>query len=166
MILRPATLSDLALLQHWDEQPHVVAADPSDDWDWESELVRQPKWREQLIGEENGRPIGMVQIIDPAHEETHYWGTGIASGFRAIDIWIGAANDLGRGLGTAMMQLALQRCFAATEVTAVWVDPLATNPRAHRFYRRFGFKQKECRQFGEDECLIFELGRPDWEAKS
>jgi hypothetical protein len=29
--LRPATLDDLALLQHWDEQPHVVASDPNDD---------------------------------------------------------------------------------------------------------------------------------------
>jgi hypothetical protein len=32
MNLRPATRVDLALLRRWDEQPHVVAADPNDDW--------------------------------------------------------------------------------------------------------------------------------------
>lgn len=31
--LRPATLNDLTLLQHWDEQPHVIASDPNDDWE-------------------------------------------------------------------------------------------------------------------------------------
>lgn len=30
--LRPATADDAPLLRHWDEQPHVLAADPNDDW--------------------------------------------------------------------------------------------------------------------------------------
>ena len=36
--LRPATLADLPLLRYSDEQPHVVASDPNDDWQWETEL--------------------------------------------------------------------------------------------------------------------------------
>ena len=35
--LRPATSADLALLQHWDEQPHIIESDPNDDWGWEIE---------------------------------------------------------------------------------------------------------------------------------
>lgn len=31
--LRPATIADLALLKHWDEQPHLVESDPNDDWE-------------------------------------------------------------------------------------------------------------------------------------
>ncbi len=38
MNLRPATYADLTLLRYWDEQPHVVASDPNDDWGWEVEL--------------------------------------------------------------------------------------------------------------------------------
>jgi hypothetical protein len=38
MKLRPATLADLELLRHWDEQPHSVASD--DDCGWETELAR------------------------------------------------------------------------------------------------------------------------------
>lgn len=135
--LRPATPGDLATLLHWDEQPHVIAAAPNDDWDWESELGYRPDWREHLIAERSGEPIGFVQIIDPAREESRYWGD-VPDGLRALDLWIGEARDLGKGYGTAMMRLALTRCFDPPDVTAVLVDPLAANTRAHRFYERLG----------------------------
>ncbi len=73
MKLRDANIDDLELLKYWDEQPHVIASDPDEDWNWEYELKRFPKWREQLIAEIDGRAIGCIQIIDPAEEETHYW---------------------------------------------------------------------------------------------
>jgi GNAT acetyltransferase-like protein len=79
--------------------------------DWESELQRNPDWREILIAESDRRPLGVIQIIDPAREESHYWGE-IESDLRAIDILIGDEADFGRGYGTQMMRLALERCFA------------------------------------------------------
>lgn len=163
IILRPATIGDLELLRHWDEQPHVVASDPNDDWHWEDELGKQYDWREQLVAELNGRPIGYVEIIDPLLEEEHYWGTGIEPNLRAIDIWIGEADCLGKGYGTRMMRLALERCFAPPEVTAVIIDPLASNTDAHRFYERLGFKFVERRQFGDDDCFVYRLERAGWE---
>ena len=51
IILRQATLADLPLLEHWDEQPHVTDSDPNDDWNWAVELDRFPDWREQLVAE-------------------------------------------------------------------------------------------------------------------
>jgi aminoglycoside 6'-N-acetyltransferase len=163
--LRYATPADLAVLRHWDEQPHVIAADPNDDWEWETELRRSPSWRQQLIAELDGRRIGFIQIIDPEQEETHYWGD-ISSGFRAIDIWIGESSDLGKGYGTQMMQLALDRCFADPEVTAVLVDPLYGNAGARRFYERLGFRPTKPRRFGDDECVVYRLDRADWERKT
>jgi aminoglycoside 6'-N-acetyltransferase len=159
--LRPATPEDLPRLRRWDEQPHVVAANPSDDWGWEVELGRSPEWRELLIAELGDRPIGFVQIIDPAREDGHYWGA-VPADLRAIDIWIGEAADLGQGYGTAMMRLALARCFAAPGVTAVLVDPLGANTRAHRFYERLGFRFVEDRRFGPDDCRVYRLERTDW----
>ena len=158
MKLRPATSGDLELLRRWDEQPHVVAADPNDDWGWEIELNRNPGWREQLIAELNGCPIGFVQIIDPALEDSHYWGN-VPAGLRAIDIWIGDEANLGKGYGTIMMRLALARCFAHPDVSAVLIDPLASNTRVQRFYERIGFQFVEHRRFGEDECLVYRLNR-------
>jgi len=159
--LRPATPNDLALLRYWDEQPHVIAADPSDDWNWEVELARTPDWREQLIAELAGRPVGCVQIIDPAREDSHYWGHDVPANLRAIDIWIGEASDLGKGYGTEMMRLAIARSFADPAVTAILIDPLASNTRAHRFYERCGFRFVERRRFGSDDCHVYRLDRDD-----
>lgn len=158
--LRPATPDDLELLKHWDEQPHVIASDPNDDWQWETELARSPEWREQLIAEDDGRPIGFLQIIDPAREESRYWGC-ISEGHRAVDLWVGEAADLGRGYGTQMMKLAIERCFADPTITAILVDPLDCNARAHRFYEELGFEYVVRRRFGEDSCFVYRLARPE-----
>lgn len=169
MILRPARPADRALLEHWDAQPHVVAArgadgGPDGDFDWRRELRRDPDWRELLIAELDGRPVGLLQIIDPAREESHYWGD-VEDGLRALDIWIGAEADLGRGYGTRMMRLALDRCFADAAVKAVLVDPLAANTRSHRFYERLGFEAVERRLFGADDCLVYRLDRNRWRSR-
>lgn len=162
--LREATLADLPLLEDWDNQPHVIDSDPNDDWNWQVELDRNPEWREQLVAELDGRPIGFIQIIDPAMEESHYWGE-VPANLRAIDIWIGKAEDIGKGYGTVMMNVALEHCFKDDQVTAVLIDPLESNIKAHRFYERLGFKFVEKRKFGEDECLVYQLERKDWKAK-
>ncbi len=156
--LRPATPDDLELLRRWDEKPHVVASDPNDDWAWETELTRTPEWREQLIAEVGNRPIGFLQIIDPAREDSHYWGC-MSQDHRVIDIWIGESADLGQGYGTAMMKLAIIRSFADPTVLAVLVDPRCDNLRAHRFYERLGFELVAERRFGEDDCLVYRLTR-------
>jgi aminoglycoside 6'-N-acetyltransferase len=161
MHLRPANPDDLALVRRWDAQPHVIESDPNDDWEWEQELARDPDWREQLVAEVGGRPVGFIQIIDPKREESHYWGE-CEENLRAIDIWIGEPTDLGRGLGTQMMTQAIERCFSDPLVCAILVDPLASNTRARRFYERLGFGFVEHRRFGQDECAVYALGRAAW----
>jgi len=158
--LRRATPADAGLLKRWDENGHVIAASGEDgDFDWDYELPREVPWRELLIAEEDGRPVGVLQIIDAAEEETHYWGEAEPN-LRAIDIWLGEEADLGRGLGTTMMRLAIARCFADPKVTAILIDPLATNTRAQRFYASLGFREVERRLFGPDDCVVMRLERP------
>ena len=160
--LRLATKADLPLLRHWDEQPHVKAAsgsDASDDHDWLAEWFPPLKgWLEMLIAEADGRPIGVVQIIDPAEDETHYWGK-VEKGLRALDIWLGQPSDMGKGHGSEIMRQVLARCFADTAVKAVLLDPLAENARAHVFYERLGFHPIERRVFGDDDCVVYRLDR-------
>jgi len=157
--LRPATPADLSLLERWHSQPHLKAALGDDDWQWATELARNPDWREQLIAEVDGRPIGFLQIIDPAREDSHYWGC-IEEGYRALDLWIGEPDALGRGYGTQIMNLAIERSFADPSVTAILVDPMDSNTRAHRFYERLGFEYVVCRSFGGDRCFVYRLRRP------
>lgn len=162
MRLRPATLADLPVLHAWDRNAHVIASGGDDDvFDWEHEVPREVFWREILIAEADGRAIGVMVVIDPAEEETHYWGD-CEPGLRAIDIWIGDERDLGRGYGTQMMRLALDRCFEAPAVNAVLIDPLARNTAAHRFYERLGFRRIERRIFGTDDCYVYRITRAEW----
>ncbi|PWJ59308.1 aminoglycoside 6'-N-acetyltransferase [Dyadobacter jejuensis] len=154
--LRPATIDDLKLLLYWDTQQHVIDCDPSEDWNWEFELGRAPVWREQLVSELQGEPIGFIQIIDPYYEETHYWGM-VEPNKRAIDIWIGEEKNLNKGYGSFMMKLAILRCFANPEVTGILVDPLKSNHKAHRFYERLGFEWRQERVFDQSVCYVYEL---------
>jgi aminoglycoside 6'-N-acetyltransferase len=164
--LRLASLADRPTLEHWDTKAHVVAATGDDGaFDWQAELPRTVPWRELLMAEVDGRPIGVMQIIDPATEETHYWGD-TETDLRAIDIWIGEEADLGHGYGTQMMRLALARCFAESRIKAVLTDPLAGNTRVHRFYERLGFRAIARRTFGTDNCIVYRLDRAGWRAAS
>ncbi len=169
IVLRPATLADVPLLERWDRQPHVIAAitdNPAvetafEDANWPDELAAQNERSEYRIAELKGRPIGVMQLIDPHLEATHYWGE-IQPNLRALDIWIGEPDCLGKGYGETMMRLAFQRCFADPKVTAIVIDPLTSNTRAHKFYRRLGFKPLGRRMFDEDDCLVHELTREKW----
>lgn len=171
IVLRPATLSDVPCFERWDRQPHVIvattdnpAADKAfEDAHWPDEIAAQNEHSTYLIAELRGRPIGAMQIIDPYLESTHYWGE-ISANLRALDIWIGEPDCLGQGYGETMMRLAMQRCFADSTVSGIVIDPLASNERAHKFYRRLGFRPVGPRRFGDDDCLVFELRREDWDA--
>jgi hypothetical protein len=55
--------------------------------------------------------------------------------------------------------------FADPRVTAIVIDPLHSNTRAHSFYRRLGFRPVGRQKFGEDDCLVHRLTRDDWEAR-
>jgi aminoglycoside 6'-N-acetyltransferase len=157
MRLRPATLADAPLLRHWDEAPHVIASAGDDGgWDWDTALTSPQPGYEMLIAEQDDRPVGFLQILDPNRDPTRYWGD-IPPGLRAIDIWIGPAECLGRGVGTAILQAAITRCFSAPELTAI--DPLAPNGRAIRFYQRLGFRRIGPRRFWKDHCIVLQLNR-------
>ncbi len=143
----------------------MEAGGQDDSIDWEYELPRNVDWREFLISEVEGRAIGVMQIIDPEKEETHYWGN-VEPNLRAIDIWIGEESDLGKGYGSQMMNLALERCFKDNNVIAVLIDPLASNEAAIRFYQRIGFRKVMRQNLGEDDCWVMRIDREEFFDKS
>lgn len=171
--LRPATVADAPLLAEWDRQPHVIACssdDPDaevafDGTDWADELSNSAHELTYVIAEVAGRPVGVIAVCDPHTEPSHYWGE-IEPDLRAIDVWIGPPEWLGRGVGTRMMTQMLDRCFAESRVKAVVIDPLNSNVAAHRFYRRLGFREEGRRMFDQDDCLVMRLTREDWEARA
>jgi aminoglycoside 6'-N-acetyltransferase len=157
--LRPMQMDDVKLLSRWDEDPDVAAAlgGRGAEWyDWPTELVRAVPWRELLIVEEDGRPIGFMQLIDAREEESHYWGD-IAPRTWALDIWIGSPEDRGRGLGSQAMQAAVRRVFEQHGAVTIVIDPRTSNRRAIAFYERVGFEPTGLRDFHGDSCLVMQL---------
>lgn len=153
--LRTATLADVPTLERWDEDPAV--RDPAlvgGWWDWSVELTGPASWVERLVAEDDGRPLGFVQLLDTAADPSGYWGDDAALGVWAVDIWVGDAADRGRGYGSRMMRLALDRCVTVHGATTVLVDPLASNVDAHRFYRACGFEPMGERILDGDRCLV------------
>ena len=171
LILRPATTADVPHLARWDREPHVIAATSDDpeaeiafeDAVWAEEVSGDDPASAYFIAELDGRPIGAMQIIDPALERTHYWGEDCPPNLRAMDIWSGEVDSLGKGYGTEMMTIAINRAFAEPHVEAILIDPLNSNSDAHRFYQRLGFRPIGRRLFDEDDdCLVHRLDRADW----
>lgn len=155
------TIDDVAVLVRWDDDSDVAAAigGRGADWyDWPVELAREVPWRELLIVEDDGRPIGFLQLIDARQEESHYWGD-IEPGTWALDIWIGSPDDRGRGLGGEAMELALVRAFDRHGAEVVVIDPAVHNSRAIGFYEMLGFERVGVREFGDSECLVMRLAR-------
>lgn len=174
--LRVATLADVPTLEAWDRAPHVIAGVTDDataltafaEIDWREEIEASSAVSFYLIAETlhdgTPRPIGAMQIADPAREPTHYWGE-VEPDLRVLDIWIGEADALNAGWGTKMMRGAIAACFAQPEVHAILIDPLASNVAAHRFYQRLGFVVEGRRLFHhEDDCLVHRLTRANFDS--
>ena len=161
LTVRKAEPKDVPLLRYWDEQPHVKASDPDEDWEWETELGIDRVWREQFITQWNGIDVGFLQLMNPSLDETRYWGDA-PSNVRAIDIWIGEAENLNQGIGKHMMSWAIKRCFDENGVDCIWIDPLESNKGAIRFYQRLGFRFVENKTLSGDFCAIHHLSKADW----
>jgi aminoglycoside 6'-N-acetyltransferase len=167
--LRPATLADVSHFARWDTQPHVIRAasdDPNADADfadavWTEETGSDDPASAYCVAELDDRPVGAMQVIDPALERTHYWGAACPDNQRAMDIWISEPDCLGKGLGARIMTLAINQAIAAPNVEAILIDSLASNICAHRFCERLGFTFVEQRFFDEDDCFVCRLNRAD-----
>jgi aminoglycoside 6'-N-acetyltransferase len=164
VILRAATIDDSYLLKNWDLDEAVEYSGGDDDsYDWDYELPRNVDWREFLIAEVDAVPIGMIVLIDALREESHYWGQDVPADSWAIDIWIGDQEHRSKGYGALMMQQALQRCFVNHGASLVLIDPLQSNHRAIKFYRRIGFTDVGPRRFENDDCLVMSMTRDIFE---
>jgi RimJ/RimL family protein N-acetyltransferase len=89
----------------------------------------------------DGAPFGFVQSYTPAacHDDG-YWLDEHDPGVRGVDQFLASADDLGRGLGTAMVRAFTDRLLAEPGVTRVQTDPAPHNARAVRCYEKAGFR--------------------------
>ena len=143
---RPLTREDLPLLHEWLSRPHVAEwwgaprslADVEREYGPSIAGAVPDRGYIALLG---GVPIGFIQsyVAVGGHREG-WWLDEHDPGVRCIDQFLADADQLGRGLGTAMVRAFVRQLFADPEVTRVQTDPAPENVRAIRCYEKAGFR--------------------------
>ena len=142
---RPMTPADFPMLHEWLRRPHVAEW-----WGPPPSLAQVEAEFEPLMGDQSttrayvvlvdGRPIGYIQSYVALGSGDGWWPDERDPGVRGIDQFLANAEDLGRGLGSAMVRAFVERLFADRAVTRVQTDPSPRNRRAIRCYEKAGFR--------------------------
>lgn len=142
---RPLEMTDLPMLHEWLCRPHV-----SEWWQPSPTLAEVEEGFAPMtdtghdttrgyIALAGGRPIGFIQCYVVMDSEGGWWEDETDPGARGIDQFLANADQLGIGLGSAMVRAFVDRLFEDPQVTQVQIDPSPDNARAIRSYEKAGF---------------------------
>jgi aminoglycoside 6'-N-acetyltransferase Ib len=145
LTFRPVTSADVLLLHEWLARSHVA--------EWWGPPPSLPEVEEEYapagadatsdrryIALGDGAPIGFIQSYVALGSGGGWWPDERDPGVRGIDQFLANPEQLGRGLGTAMVRTFVQRLFADPAVSRVQTDPSPWNRRAIRCYEKAGFR--------------------------
>jgi RimJ/RimL family protein N-acetyltransferase len=148
LTFRPLSLRDLPVLHDWLSRPHVVewwGAPPTlRDLVADYDPAIAGKVSDQcFLVLADGVAIGFVQSYVPIEcQHDGWWLDEHDPGVRGIDQFLANAEQLGQGLGTAIVRAFVAQLFANPAVTRIQVDPAQGNERAIRSYEKAGFHAK------------------------
>ena len=135
----PMTSADLPLIRRWLETPHVSEwwHDPAEQFELVSGDLDHPDMAQYIVASD-GRPFAYLQCYNLSD-----WNTGFGPqpvGTRGLDQFIGEADMLGRGHGSAFIRSFTERLLTKGTPRVV-IDPDPANARAIRAYERAGFSK-------------------------
>lgn len=143
---RPLTSADLPLLYRWRNRSHVAEWWPPPESLAELEeefglLLRETSTTRPYIALRDGEPIGYIQSYVALGSGDGWWPDETDPGVHGIDQFLAHAEQLGQGLGTAMVRAFIAQLFADSTVTRIQTDPSPENRRAIRCYEKAGFRR-------------------------
>jgi RimJ/RimL family protein N-acetyltransferase len=141
----PLNESDLQLLFDWLNRPHVTEW-----WNGPTSLTQvRDKYLPRLgldssvhpyIAQLNGIPVGFIQSYAVMGQRpSGWWLDETDPSAVGIDQFLADAENLGKGIGTAMVTQFVEFLFRDSAVTKIQTDPAPTNLRAIPATRRQGF---------------------------
>ena len=133
---RRVTASDLPLLKRWRSAPHVTEWWGRPDQEKEEEKLADERIAMWII-EYQKQPFAFAQDYD-VHGWVPHPFSYLPADSRGIDQYIGEADMLDKGHGSAFVRMHVQRLFDRG-VPAVGTDPHPDNLRARRAYEKAGF---------------------------
>jgi RimJ/RimL family protein N-acetyltransferase len=166
LTFRPLKPADLPLLHEWLSRPHVAqwwgpVASPAElAADFGPAIAGEASFR-AFIALDDGEPVGFIQAYAPAawHHEG-WWLDEHDPGVRGIDQFLANADQLGQGLGTAMVRAFVAELFLDPSVTRIQTDPAPDNGRAIRCYENAGFLAAREVRTPDGPALLMYCERP------
>ena len=127
------------MLRQWLLRPHVA------EWWGPAESIEELRddylnSNQAFIAWLESRPIAFIQSYVVMGSGGGWWENETDPGARGIDQFLADADQLGQGIGSAMVRAFLGQLFADPAVTVVQTDPNPTNERAIRSYLKAGFR--------------------------
>lgn len=142
---RPLQSTDFAMLHDWLCRPHVaewwtpVPTLAEVEADFTPMLAHDSPDR-GYIALGDGQPLGFIQSYVVMGSGDGWWEDERDPGARGIDQFLAQADQLNRGLGSAMVRAFTDQLFADPTVTRIQTDPSPRNARAIRSYVKAGFR--------------------------
>ena len=139
---RPMSENDLPQVREWLARPHVAAWwHDAEDFEFVSGDLDHPDLA-QFIVTFRDSPFAYLQCykMEEPYKASEWNGCfgSQPTGARGIDQFIGDADMVGRGHGSAFIRQFIDDLLA-TGVPRVVIDPRPDNPRAIRAYEKAGF---------------------------
>ena len=166
---KPVTARDLPLIRSWMELPHWR------EW-WGEPEVELGYIKDMLDGRDptqpflflnDGNPIGYIQywrIEDakvPPWNKQSPWVMDFPDGTIGVDLSIGPADQLSKGLGTVALSTFVEKLFG-DGFTKIIIDPDVENKRAIRAYEKSGFLPITVADEQDGSVILMEWkGNPD-----
>jgi len=140
---RQLTAEDLPMLHAWLQRPHVAQwwREPTTLLELERDYLQGPmeSSTSTYIAALAEEPIGFILSYVALDSGDGWWEQETDPGVRGIDQFLANADQLGRGLGSAMVLAFVEQLFQDPAVMKIQTDPSPANERAIRSYRRAGF---------------------------
>lgn len=136
---RPMTSDDLPQIARWLALPHVREwwGDPAEQYALVSGDLDEPAMDQFIVAATTG-DIGYIQCYDLTA-----WNSGFGAqpnGTRGIDLFIGEADMIAHGHGSALIRAFVEERLAQGAPRIV-TDPDPANARAVRAYEKAGFRR-------------------------
>jgi aminoglycoside 6'-N-acetyltransferase len=150
---RPMSAADLPLVRHWLTAPHVAQwwSDPDEQYALVRGDLADPAM-DQFIVASNDRPFAYMQCYDAQAWPDNGFGPQPA-GTRGIDQFIGEADMLDRGHGSALIRDFVGHLLRMGTPRVV-TDPDPANARAVRAYEKAGLRRERLVETSDGRALL------------
>jgi aminoglycoside 6'-N-acetyltransferase len=160
--LLPFGENNALLLAEWLARPHVARWHPDPDA-WVRWARNPPPAGAQALIACDGRPVGYLRWQRVGREALDSFGLSeIPAGSVDIDILIGEADCVGRGVGPGALELLVERLRDDKSVPLIALSPSIDNVAAQRAYLKAGFRKTreyDAPGFGRCALMLVQLDR-------